>query len=157
MWCNRMHLYSRLIVIYQVSVKHVISSNAWASHISEHMHHQPSSHQHFIWRINTCTIAIDVKTHKKYQLFITSHTYSGSLTPRPQFWRKNKLMRTQIMTSMITANTATIGLSTHHPNGLYNCLASQRHFCHHYAKCSIIKQTSRLYYILYIVVILLLC
>ena len=75
---------------------------------------------------NSLITDVQLVTGRDGQQWITCS--SGRLTPRPQFWRKNKLIRTQIMNSMTTANTATIGLSTHHPNGLYYCFISQNHY-----------------------------
>ena len=49
---------------------------------------------------------------------------SGRQTRRPQFMRRSN----SINPSNSTPNSATIWVSSHHPNGLYHCFISQRHY-----------------------------
>ena len=45
---------------------------------------------------------------------------SGGEGTRPEIW-----MGSELVVNSSTANSATIGLGTQHPNGLYHCLSAQ--------------------------------
>ena len=58
-------------------------------------------------------------TGKTGQQWITCR--SGGQGPKPEILMGND----EVALSSSTANSATIGLGSHHPNGLYHCLSAQ--------------------------------
>ena len=59
-------------------------------------------------------------TGRNGQQWITCR--SGGQGTRPKIW-----MGSDLVVNSSTANSATIGLGTQHPNGLYHCLSAQSH------------------------------
>ena len=57
-------------------------------------------------------------TGRNGQQWITCR--SGGEGTRPEIW-----MGSELVVNSSTANSATIGLGTQHPNGLYHCLSEQ--------------------------------
>ena len=58
-------------------------------------------------------------TGRNGQQWITCRSWGQG--PKPEIWMENNA----VAPSNSTANSATIGLGTHHPNGLYHCLSAQ--------------------------------